>query len=226
MVKALFITVLFTGQLFAQFIGGGSRRVSYAASGGGATQVFSDSFAYSSTGDLVTISGGNWTYTAGAKFLNYVSPYIEPNETSGGWAYAYWSGAGTPNANQYATVRYAGLALGVFGPAVRVSTAGPDTGYGAACKSAGCQIVKMVNGVQTDLTTTGISIAVGDTIELDAAGTTPTVLTIKLIHGGVTSTYQTVTDSSSPLTTGTWGIGGYSLAGGGTYGDNVTGGNL
>lgn len=222
MIKPLLIFMLLTGQLCAQFISGGSRRVSSLVSGG-ATQVFTDSFSYSH-GDLVTVSGGNWAYTTGATFL-VTSPYLEPNQGIK-FAFARWSGTGTPNTNQYATAHYFALGAGVFAPAVRVSTSGPNTGYAAACTSAGCFIVKIVAGAQTNLTSTGPSIATGDTIEIDATGTASTVLTIKRTHSGTTTTYQTVTDSSSPITTGAWGVGGYGPAGSGTFVDNVTGGNL
>jgi hypothetical protein len=85
----------------------------------------------------------------------------------------------------------------------------------------------MVSGVQTDLTSQGDPLAVGDTIEIDAVGTSSTVLTLKLTRAGVTSTYQSVTDTTSPLTTGTWGVGGYGMASdGGPYTDHMTGGNL
>jgi hypothetical protein len=222
MTKLLFIIILCSSQLFAQFVSGGSRRA-IVSSGGGPTQVFSDSFSYSN-GDLVVVSGGNWTYTTGAKFL-VTSPFVIPNQDTA-YAFARWSGTGTPTTNQYSTVHYSALSVAILGPAVRVPTSGSNTGYSAACTASGCFIVKLINGTITSLTSTGAPIAIGDTIELDATGTTPTVLTIKLTHSGITSAYQTATDSSSPLTTGTWGIGGRGFASDGMYSNNVTGGNL
>ena len=199
-----------------------------AQSGGAIGQAFSDTFQYAA-GDLATNSGGNWTYNGGAAMYIQGNSYgITPNATDGQYHVLRWSGAGTPNANQYATMVFTRWDGGVLGPAVRVSTSGASTGYSLACSPSGgaCAISKTVAGSQNNLTSYGALISLGDIVELDVTGTTTTVLTVYVTHAGTKTQYLTYTDTNSPILTGTWGMGAYGGNGNGTFASSETGGNL
>lgn len=195
----------------AQFAGVNYRAISPTA------PEFTDFFPYTN-GELASVSGGNWTTVNGN--MQVISHVISNNQTAGYGLYS-WSGVGSFNANQFATVTFTALGNDDMGPGVRTSTSGGNQGYGADCAVGACRITKVVNGVQTNLTSfTGI-LAPGDVIRLEASGTSPTVLTLKK-NGAVLQTY---TDSTAPITSaGTPGLFGY--GGLGSTVSIVTGGNL
>jgi hypothetical protein len=195
-------------------VGGGS------GGGGGKTQIFTNSFPYATGGgDLVTQSGGDWVaaYGTSAFFLNANAIYNNSYP-----AIVSWGGAGgTATTNQGTKITFSVVAGSETGPAVRVAS---GNAYFADCYSGGCKIVKIVGGTQTGLTSFGAALSTGAVVELDATGTSSTVLTL-YVNG---TSYATYTDTSSPLTTGTWGI--TSVYGGSSPGNtgvtNATGYNL
>jgi hypothetical protein len=195
-------------------------------SGGGKTQLFTESFAYTTNTDLVADAPTNWAYTVSGTAFEVIGNTIYAWQAGVGGntgqpGFAKWIGAGTFNANQYVTATFPSITNVEMGPVVRISG---TSGYVADCYSGGCRITKDVSGAVTNLTSFGAAIANGSAIELDASGASSTVLTL-LVNG---TSYQTVTDSSSPLTTGTVGIANVYLSSnaGDTNISNVKGGNL
>jgi hypothetical protein len=179
---------------------------------------FSDSFSYSA-GDLVAVSGGNWTYATGGNFqVGMVAAHtVSGNAGAVHPNLAYWSGAGGPApANQSTAMTFTAVAPSPqqLGPAVRVSG---TSGYFADIYASGYRIVKVVSGTETYLTSFTGSPTAGDVFNLTASGTASTVLT--LYRNG--SPVATDTDSASPITTGTWGI--WAYASGVAAASNVTG---
>lgn len=179
---------------------------------------WSDSFPYS-TGNLTTVAGGNWTNDstyATAFYVNANSPSIVSISNSSSCSgsaqmcLSRWTGSGgTAPANQSTSVTYAGISSNYGpGPAVRIDTGGANTGYGAICSDVVtgtpyCFIVKVVAGTVTYLTATeGAAVPSTATVKLTVTGTSSTVLTL-YVNGSV---YQTYTDTSSPITSGTGGI--------------------
>jgi hypothetical protein len=190
--------------------------------GGGKTQIFTDSFPYAG-GDLVANAGGNWTYTLGTSVFYVDSPNASIYNLNAGTGIAEWTGTGygTASANQYTTGTYLYVGAAETGIAVRVSG---SSAYFADCKDLGCKIVKIVSGTPTELTTYGSTLSNGAVVEFDVTGTAPAVLTV-YVNG---ASYSSYTDSSSPLTTGSWGVVSYygGSSPGGTELSNVKGGNL
>lgn len=172
---------------------------------------FSDSFPYAN-GDLTSVSGGNWTNAASVSTELYVSSNIVAPSTSSNCASAYcfvvWTGGGGPApANQSTQVTFTGISADLLGPAVR-TTISSQTGYAGLCTNGfgavpTCAIEKLVNGTFTNLTGQGATISATSTVKLTVSGTSSTLLTL-YVNG---SSYLTYTDSSSPITSGTWGLG-------------------
>lgn len=178
---------------------------------------FSDSFPYAS-GNLTSVDGGNWANNSSVSTLLFVhtgSPNsVGPSNTSscsagaGNGCFVRWTGAGgTAPASQSTQVTYTAFYFQALGPAVRVSSTA-QTGYAAYCSGGAsgdfpaCALVKVVNGTATTLVGTGSTFPTGATVKLTASGTTTTSLTLT-VNG---ATYATYTDSSSPITSGTWGL--------------------
>lgn len=139
--------------------------------------------------------------------------------TSGGGAFVgiVWSGSGTFGDDQYCKVTAGGLA---WNGATRRSAAGvrlqgsdaTRTGYFArvrddAASVRTCELVKVLNGTETVLSTTTTAVANGDTIAIEATGTSPVTLTFWLNDAQLTA--LDITDSSSPITGGKPGCGIY-----------------
>jgi len=185
---------------------------------------FSDSFPYAN-GDLTSVSGGNWTNAAALSTELYVSSNIVSSSTSsscGTYCFVVWTGGGGPApANQSTQVTFTGISSDFLGPAVLTTTAS-QTGYAALCTttygSAQCELVKMVSGTETTLVAAGATISTTSTVKLTASVSTSTTLTI-YVNG---ASYETYTDSSSPITSGTWGLGDAGTSGD-THISNATG---
>lgn len=196
-------------------------RVPYPPSG---ALGFNDSFPYPN-GNLNTVSGGNWTNDNSATVQLYVSSNIVSGSTSNNcptYCFVRWTGGGGPApANQSTQVTFTGISSALLGPAVRVDTTGASTGYAALCYDNGtiqCSLGKLVNGTLTSLAAPGTAISPTSTVKLTVSGTSPAVLTV-YVNGTVYTSYS---DSSSPITSGDWGLGNY-LTNGDTHISNATG---
>lgn len=154
--------------------------------------VASDTFNAYSNGDLVAVSGGNWTYvTPTNATANVSSGQVVGLYTSR--AIARYTGAGTWVANQYAKAtisNWAGTVARV-GVIVRCS-ADIDSAadfYYATLEVAGPNTVigKMVNGSDSPLLTIpGVPWTNGDSIEIEVQGTTLTVFRNGIVVGTAT----------------------------------------
>ena len=186
---------------------------------------FTDNFPYSA-GDLVAVSGGNWTYPSGSSSVYSVvtSGEIKPNQGTGHYL-TYWSGAGsgTFTATQHASITVGSTALspGYAGPAVLVSSSA-TTGYFAQCYSGGCRLEKIVAGSNTVETSFAGTLAAGDVIKLGAVVTSCTSVVLTWYQNG--TSIGTWTDSSSPICTGNPGMYGFN-SGGSSYIVSISGGN-
>lgn len=182
---------------------------------------FSDSFPYSD-GDLTSVSGRNWTNDSSASTQLYVSSNIVAGSVSNNctsFCFVRWTGSGGPApVSQSTQTTFTGMSSAYLGPAVRVSTSGAQTGYAALCSADACELIKMVAGTETTLVGMGSTISATSTVKLTASGTSPTALTV-YVNG---STYETYSDSSSPLTSGDWGLGN-GLTNADTHISNATG---
>lgn len=211
--------------MFAQIIGTSYRHVFVPPR----TQLYTESFAYPNATDLVADAPTSWAYTnVGVAFevkgnLAFAWKVGPPEAGNAPPGFAKWIGAGTFAINQYSAVTLQTPGGVAIGPAVRISG---TSGYGLGCQSSGCKIVKVVNGSATEVTQFGshTSLVSGDVVELDATGTTPTILRV-YVNGALDATY---TDSSSTLSAGLAGIYNHysSSNSGDTSFSNITGGNL
>lgn len=174
--------------------------------------------------------GSNWTQTNPAASNIAILSSIVIYSDAASSATAYWSGTGSFTTNQYSKLKVTGLA-------------NLSTGYwiGVACRMSAdinsqrdsyvyivyangsgtyrTDIGKYVDDVWTQLDTADLTWSVGDTIEIECEGTSPT--TIRGYKNGVQQ--QSTTDSS--LSTGKPGV---SAAGNSSSvtGDDWEGGNL
>jgi hypothetical protein len=173
-----------------------------------AGSTYTDSFPYSA-GDLVAVSGGNWTYPSGSSTVfSVVSSGSVKTYQSTGWMLAHWSGAGSFTPSQYSTTTLSTVGDGYLGPAVLVSGSA-TTGYMVECDpGTGIFIDKIVAGSKTTIATETATLPVsGGVVELEVVVTSSAALTVK--YNGIVISALTYTDSSSPILTGTPGIGGY-----------------
>jgi hypothetical protein len=173
----------------------------------------SDAFT-NANGTALTTHDASWTLQTDAGFRiqsNGVSPHNTVGSLEGG---AYWN-ADTPDDNQYAEVVFTAGGIGYIGPAVRMAT-GADSRYGAYTNGTDSFLFKIVAGTFTQLGATGPAFSNGDTLRIEANGTT-----IRLLKNGAESI--SVTDSS--LASGRIGITGYS-SDTNTQATSWTGGNL
>lgn len=126
---------------------------------------------------------------------------------------AHWTGAGSFGDDQYCKVTLAGtVAFTNNAVAAGVRMQGSDStrsGYFAQCldnndPNRTFRILKVLDGTQTVLSTVSRAMASGDTIAIEATGTSTVTLTAW--HNDVQVTALDITDSSSPLTGGKPGI--------------------
>lgn len=150
------------------------------------------------SGTALQTADARWTISVGA-FAVDGSGRVGPNGSND--SLAYWN-ADTFSADQYAeTVIGAFTGTGTYvGPAVRVSAGGNGYALITAPGDSTVYLNKYVSGVETNLLSLSGPWAAGDTLRLEAQGTT---LTVK--RNG--TTVNTTTDSS--LASGQAGIYGY-----------------
>jgi hypothetical protein len=159
---------------------------------------FSDNFNRSN-GAL----GSNWATVSGFSAPAIISNQVNASAVATCVA-AIATGAATFAADHTATIDAA--AIGDFdflGPAVRLSAAG-GTGYALKVdgrSNSNCTLVKLSGGGSSNIGGTYV-ITAGDVLALEVSGTSTT--TLKYYKNG--TLVDTVTDSSSPYTSGQPGI--------------------
>jgi len=171
---------------------------------------FTENFPWGD-GDLTSRSAGIWQTNNWVRAELYVTSHIVATSTGStcpNYCFVRWNGpGGWPPANQSTQVTFIGIGTSFLGPAVRVDILGTQTGYAALCSttygSPACEIVKVVDGTYSALTSAGSTITTNSLVKLTVTGTNSTVLTV-YVNG---SSYLTYTDTSSPITSGTWGLG-------------------
>lgn len=166
------------------------------------------------SGTALQTNNASWSINSGSFVIqgNAVTP-----TGAGVECLARWN-ADTFSNDQYSQCVAAILATGGVqaGVAVRVSTSGAATGYGAYWDNTTAYIWKNVAGTWTQLGATVSPPAAGQVVRLEVSGTT---LTLK--YNGVTQATRTDGD----ITSGAAGLSGYSSGGSG-YLDDWEGGNL
>lgn len=180
-----------------------------------------DNFNRANAGTL----GANWT----VQTTN--SPVLSSNEavrnTAGGNQYAFWN-AHTPAANQFSQAVVRSVASSSRNVRVTCRAGGlTDSTYDhyhintdGASGEGHTQLNKVVDGSVTMLVAYATTTTAGDVIRIECSGTSPT--TIKFLKNGMQIGSDYV-DSSSPLTSGQYGIG---FFGSGATLDDWQGGDL
>lgn len=151
-----------------------------------------------------------WTVSEGGAtaFTYQTTPTNQITASAGGATRdVIWWSADSFSADHYAkvTVSVSGGA-GYIGPAVRVVASG--TNYHYLCGTG--IVYKDVASSTSNLSTGHATCVDNDVVELDATGSSPT--TLKLFINGVQDGAD-ITDSSSPITSGSPGVGGYNSTG-------------
>lgn len=129
---------------------------------------------------------------------------------------SYYSGTFTDN--QYAQLTITAIAAQYIGPAVRASA---DNYYAYYSNSATCYLMKIVDGVATELDASGTPFQVGDVVKLVAYGDTLFCYINGVLDTNIDSDGK-VTDTD--LSSGCPGVGGYGSSNT-TRGDSWEGGN-
>lgn len=164
---------------------------------------------YSFVGTSGTL-GENWTVTAGRwSIANGQATFINDATGTGGYsAMAVFTGRSFGN-DQFATaqISYGTGGTTAAGVGVRMSPSAA-TGYVCFANSGITLILKYIAGTPSDLGTPGAGFPSGDYLTAQVSGNT-----ISCLDNGVPIAGLTVTDSSSPLTTGSPGMfGAYSVS--------------
>jgi hypothetical protein len=168
----------------------------------------SDSFTNTDNVALAT-HNANWTVNAGAFVIK--SNGIVANTSLAGSLARY---AGTWAADQWSEVTLQDpTGGGTIGAAVRASTSGAYTGYTADAGKVGADdklyVSKYVGGTYTDLRTQNLTYSTNDRLRIQVSGSSPATIKIYLNDSQVGTD---ITDSSSPIASGSPGISGYDNA--------------
>ena len=175
---ALFVLLSIATSLASQGIGGRGGVGGKAGFGGGALFSVSDNFDRGNSANL----GANWGLCLGAAKGFGISGNLATNENSGiGPDCGYWS-ANAFTANQYSKVVIAGhIATADQAVVVRSTIVGGASGNAYGCglrtglDSTFYTMWKIVAGTLTQIgTTSAVIFRIGNTVELDAVGTTIT----------------------------------------------------
>lgn len=177
------------------------------------TQIASDNFARASL-------GSNWTLVTGSSgALGIISSTAVALTSGAASAYSgiVWAGPGSFNLNQYASLTLEALGSvnteNQIGPGVLLS-ASAQTGYFIQLYAGELYIHKLLAGTATNLTTAlPYAPTAGDVLTLTAVVSGSFVTLVASVNGVLKIA---VTDSSSPITSGSPGIYGYNYNSGGT----------